>query len=126
MTASEAQQGWPRPLRAYGDSIYPHLSHIFSSFRQEELTDRQARHNAKLKSVRISIEWNYGATANLFGYLKNMDKLKVMNGVTVTKIYTVATILRNCHIALYGGISSNYFSIAIPDDMLERYLTPVQ
>jgi hypothetical protein len=30
--------------------------------------------------------------------------------------------IANCHVALYGGIESNYFEIVIADDMLERYL----
>ena len=75
--------------KAYGDSIYPHLSNITSSWRNANLSDRQRRENAKMKSVRISIEWNYGHAANLFGYLRNLHKLRVMNGGTVIKIYTV-------------------------------------
>jgi len=121
----QLQLGNEMQVRAYGDSIYPHLSHVYSSHGGDDedgLTDRQKRENAKRKRVRVAIEWNYGVTANLFGYFKNIDKLKVMNGGTVCKVYTVATLLRNCHVALYGGISSNYFGLRIPDDMLERYL----
>ena len=78
--------------------------------------------NNSYKSVRISIEWNYMNTANLFRYLKNLNKLKVMNGEVVIMVYIVCTILRNCHIALYGGISSQYFGLSLPHDMLERYM----
>ena len=63
-------------------------------------------------------------TANLFRYLKNLNKLKVMNGEVVIMVYIVCTILRNCHIALYGGISSQYFGLSLPHDMLERYMRP--
>jgi hypothetical protein len=38
-----------------------------------------------------------------------------------TSLY-VCHLLRNCHVALYGGIESNYFDITLPDDMLEMYL----
>jgi len=109
-------------LRAYGDSIYPHLSHVYSSHRQQQLTDRQQQENRALKTVRVSIEWNYGAAAKLFGYLTKLEKLKVLDGTVCVRIYTVCIILKNCHIALYGGQSSNYFDIRIPDDMLEKYL----
>lgn len=119
---AQVQQGNPKQLKAFGDSIYPNDSHVDSYHKGANLTERQSRENGKKKRVRVAIEWNYGVTANLFRYLKNIQKLKVMNGGTVAKIYTVATILRNCHVMLYGGISSSYFDIRIPDDMLERYL----
>ena len=38
------------------------------------------------------------------------------------KVYFACVLLRNCHVALYGGIESNYFDNVIPEDMLERYL----
>ena len=37
-------------------------------------------------------------------------------------IYTVAVFLRNCHVCMYGGQSSNYFGIKLSEDMFERYL----
>ena len=119
---AEVQEGSAKQLKGFGDSIYPNDSHVDSYHKGTDLTVRQRRENGKMKRVRIAIEWNYGVTANLFRYLKNIQKLKVMNGATVAKVYTVATILRNCHVALYGGISSSYFNIRIPDDMLEQYL----
>ena len=113
------------PVTGYGDSIYPHFSHMRSCWRvggvgaldEDEVVD-----NDSYKSVRISIEWNYMNTSNLFRYLKNLNKLRVMKSTVVCKIYIVCTILRNCHIALYGGISSNYFDIVLPSDMLEKYM----
>jgi hypothetical protein len=60
--------------------------------------------------------------ANIFKYLRNLDKLRVMNGGTCVKVYTVAVILRNCVIACYGGQSADYFNLTMPPDMLERYL----
>jgi hypothetical protein len=117
----EMQAGKEHQYIMYGDSIYPHLSHLKSAFRGD-CTTRETWENNTYKSVRISIEWNYGSTANLFSYLKNIDKLKLMNTNIVSKIYTVSTLLRNCHVALYGGISSNYFNIVLRNDMLEFYL----
>lgn len=118
------QAGNEDQIIMYGDSIYPHLSHLTSSFRGDCNT-RQTHENNTYKSVRIAIEWNYGVTANLFHYLKNIDKLKLLHNDNVCKVYTVCVLLRNCHNALYGGISSNYFNIVIPSDMLERYLRVV-
>ena len=86
------------------------------------LLQRECSVEIKVKFIWLSIEWNYGHTSNLFGYLKNLDKLRVMNGGTVIKIYTVAVILRNLHVGLYGGQSSSYFNTRIDDDFLEKYL----
>ena len=73
-----------------------------------------------MKTVRISIEWDYGFTATLFKYLCNTAKLKLLqNNEKVSKVYTVATLLRNMYIALYGCQTSNYFNFTIPPDMLE-------
>jgi len=75
-----------------------------------------------MKSVRISIEWSYGATSNLFHSLRNIDKCKVMRSTHLTKVYMVCCLLRNCHVALYGGIESNYFDLVLPPNMLELFL----
>jgi hypothetical protein len=109
-------------LGAYGDSIYPHLSNILSSWRNEANTPRMIEENNAFKSVRISIEWNYMVTASLFKYLGRYEKLKVLGSNNVSKVYIVATILRNCHVTLYGSITSNYFELVIPFNMFEQYI----
>ena len=54
------------PYSVYGDSIYPHLPHLLSSWRSVNgITAEQAQENNAYKSVRISIEWNYGVTSVL-------------------------------------------------------------
>ena len=114
------------PVTGYGDSIYPH-SHVRSCWKAgagggRALNEDEVDDNSCYKSVRTSIEWNYMNTANLFRYLKKLNKLKVMHGDVVIMVYVVCTILRNCHIALYGGISSQYFGLSLPHNMLERYM----
>jgi hypothetical protein len=109
-------------LGAYGDSIYPHLSNILSSWRYENNTERMIEENVAFKLVRISIEWNYMVTRTLYSYLAQFDKLKVLGSDNVSKVYTVATILRNCNVSLYGSCTSKYFELEIPDDMFERYI----
>ena len=76
-----------------------------------------------MKKIRISIEWNYGFTASLFRYLGAKYKLQLLkSGDTVTKIYTVATILRNLYVILYGCQTSNYFNLRLDTDFLEKYI----
>jgi hypothetical protein len=110
-------------LTIYGDSIYPRLSHLHSSWRHAGATRSQKNENIAYTKTRVSIEWNYGMTANLFSYLRNIVKLKLLASFKVTRIYTVATILRNCHVALYGSETSHYFDIIFPVNFLEKYLT---
>ena len=73
-------QGQEIPYCVYGDSIYPHLPHLRSAWRGVNgLTLQQTVENNAYKSARISIEWNYGVTSNFFRYLRNLDKLKILN-----------------------------------------------
>ena len=92
------------------------------SYWTEDPDEFQARLNFSVKSVRIAIEWNYGYTSNLFHYLRQVDKLKVMDDGVLIHVYTACVILRNCHIALYGGQSASYFDIAIESNMLEKLM----
>ena len=117
----EIQEGRPDQLTLYGDSIYPRLSHLHSSWRNAPPGWKRDE-NIGYTKVRISIEWNYAVTGNLFGYLCNHNKLKLLGSSIVSKIYTVATLLRNCHVALYGCETSNYFNVLIPPNFLEMYL----
>ena len=82
--------------------------------------------NYALKAVRISIEWNYGHTVQLFKALGKIDKLRALSGKegTALQLYTVATLLRNFHVWLYGSQSSNYFDIQHndPEYLLEKYI----
>ena len=118
----DLQIGSPVQLNIYGDSIYPRLSHLKSSYRHEGALDWMHEENRRYAKVRISIEWNYSITANLYKYLQNENKLKILGSNYTAKVYTVATIMRNCHVALYGSETSNYFDLVIPDSFLEKYM----
>ena len=62
-------------LIMYGDSIYPRLSHLTSSWKSTEGALWKKLENKRYSSVRISIEWNYMVTGNLYKYLRNLEKL---------------------------------------------------
>jgi hypothetical protein len=127
----EVQAGDVYHVKIFGDSAYKVRSHIRSYYKLDDLkavltNDEYATlkdWNYKMKTVRISIEWNYGVTAKLFRYIQNTDKLKIMQSDRVAKIYTVATLFRNFHVAKYGGQPSNYFSLPrLPDNFLDAYI----
>ena len=114
----------------FGDSAYKLQSHLRSYFKiacYEHLSQEDKAHlkdwNYRMKSVRISIEWNYGITASLFKYLRSKEKLKSLkNSNAVSKVYVVATFLRNCYAGLYGLQTNKYFEVSLPKDFIEHYI----
>jgi len=111
----------------FGDSAYKTESHLRSYYKIDENHNNQQQEaykewNFRMKSVRESIEWNYMVTGTLFKYTSNIQKLRIMESPVISKIYTVATLLRNFHVCLYGSITSKTFGIVIDDDMLEQYI----
>jgi len=119
----EEQEGEVRQYIIMGDSAYKKQSHITSYHKLEEGIPRHQEWNRRIKKVRIAIEWDYGHTATLFEYVKRESKLKLLKSKIVSRIYTVATILRNIHVGFYGSQTSNYFGVELPDDFVECYLT---
>lgn len=108
---------------AMGDSAYTRMSNLTTYYKGDQ-GDVEIFNlwNKGMKSVRVSIEWNYGYTATLFKYLQTKSKLRVMASENVSRVYTVATILRNCVAALYGCQTSNYFNVTVDELFLEKYL----
>ena len=105
-----------------GDSAYNKDSHLTSYHKLKHMIDNYIKWNKAMKHVRISIEWNYGVTGTLFKFTRNKNKFKVLENSRVSKIYTVATLFRNFHIMIYGGQTSKYFMLEIPENMLVNYI----
>ena len=64
----------------FGDSAYRHHSRTHSY-------GVDADFNGKMKSVRISIEWNYETTPSLFIFIGMKGKFKVCETAGVARIY---------------------------------------
>ena len=113
-------------MKIFGDSAYKYREHLFTYFPRKHNQQCSELLNYALKAVRISIEWNYGHTVQLFKALSKIDKLRALSGKegTALKLYTVATLFRNFHVWLYGSQSSNYFDIqhSDPEYLLEKYI----
>jgi hypothetical protein len=106
----------------FGDSAYKVDDYLRSYLQWQERVDGYTEWNAAMKRVRISIEWNYGYTINLFRYIGQKHKLKVMKKGSVKRVYTICTLLRNLHIGFEGGQTSNYFNLRMPRDFVEHYI----
>ena len=103
--------------KIFGDSAYRGGNHSHcSSYGQD------AGFNSQMKSVRISIEWNYMITVSLFPYISMEHKFKVYESAGVARIYIVAILLKNFHACLYGNQTMNYFNIILPDNFLQAYI----
>ena len=92
------------------------------STQSANIVDTYKNSDPLISELGCEVEWNFGAMISFFGLLQNSSRLRVMSEGTVTKIFYVAAILRNCHIALYGNCSSRCFNISLDEDMLEKYL----
>lgn len=107
-----------RQFLSYGDGIFIIESHCIGA-HLGPLTIQQALENDRMPKMRISNEWSYGVTANLFPYIKTKLKLKLLLSPLYSKLYVVATIMRNAHLCLYEGLSTSYFGCNCPE--LEEY-----
>jgi len=109
-------------LYIFGDSAYKTQSNISTYIKKESMPVGWDHWNYAMKTVRISIEWNYGYTASLFAYLAKPQKLKVMKSDRVSKIYTVGTLFRNFHNICYGSQTSLYFGVNFAPNFLRHYV----
>jgi len=83
---------------------------------------RPKKRIAIIKFIWIAVKWNYGDDTNLFDYLRNLEKLRVMRSRVNEQCFTLCVLLRNCHITLYACQSSNYFDIPMKVNMLEKMM----
>jgi hypothetical protein len=117
------QVGQAQQFKGYGDGIYPIQSHCIG--KHTGLTTPEDRYeNGIMTKIRISNEWGYGVTGNLFKLVKYKLGLKIRKSVEVSRYYFVATLLRNIHLCLYDGLTASYFDCPAPD--LEDYFAQRQ
>jgi hypothetical protein len=119
---AEIQLGQEDQYIIFGDSAYLKESHMSSYHKERLMLMYFKRWNKAMKHVRISIEWNYGYTGNLFNYVRCADKFKQLQEVRTSKVYRVATLFRNFNVIFYGGQSSKYFGLEMPPDMILHYI----
>jgi len=76
--------------------------------------------NRTMSGLRIAVEWSFGDILEQFSKLDFKRKNKTLLSPVGTE-YLVATLLINCFICLYGGMTSVYFSCQPPalDDYLQ-------
>jgi hypothetical protein len=86
-------------------------------------SEEEKRWNGAMKHVRISIEWNYMTSAALFPYIKEINKLKILESNIISRVYIVVTLIRSMYSCIYGNETSHYFGYIFSNDFLEKYMT---
>jgi hypothetical protein len=117
----------PDPLEqfvGYGDGIFTPLSHLIGKHRGPNITPENRYENKIWTKIRISNEWAYGITADLYKIVKYHLGLKICRSEYVSRLYFVATLLRNAHLCLYDGLTARYFQCSAPE--LEDYFAQRQ
>lgn len=117
-----AQEGNLSQFCAYGDSIFPILTHIRRKHKNNPNTERQRNENRLYKKARVTVEWDYGRILELWGYVDWRKNCKILGkGANITKVYLVCALLSNMHCCLYGSETSCYFNCNPPS--LEHYMS---
>jgi hypothetical protein len=113
INARMANTGW----HLFGDSAYHDHSNV-TSYGNDQMFNRA------MKKVRISIEWNYMTTASLFSYVAFKRKFKILSSMAsaISRVYIVATLLRNIHACYYGNLTMNYFNVILPNNFVHAYI----
>jgi hypothetical protein len=98
---ARVQAGDEHQFQIFGDSAYKLKSHTRSYFKAQEMVHDWMLWNQAMKSVRISIEWNYGYRAALFKYIQRVDKLKIMKPASVSRADSVHCLHAPAQLLLY-------------------------
>jgi hypothetical protein len=104
----------------YGDPGYKTSGHIVAPIRNATPDSNEARMNAAMSSVRVSVEWAFGYVQSNWGHVSWVNGQRVLLS-PVGLQYRVAVLLSNCLTCLRGGnIISDKFGVNPPT--LEEYL----
>jgi hypothetical protein len=87
------QTGSPHQFMIYGDSIYPHRSHIRHRFQNDPNTAMENAINKAMSSCRESIEWNYGDLKKFWAALDFKNRLRLRQ-MPIAKLFVCALLLQ--------------------------------
>lgn len=103
----------------YGDMAYPVLAQIIPPYKTSPLPADEAAFNAKMCTVRDSVEAGFGKILQNFAFL-DFSKNQKLYLQPLAHYYVVGTLFTNCHTCLYGSSVVNKFNLSPPS--LEDYL----
>ncbi|KAJ8912366.1 hypothetical protein NQ315_014733 [Exocentrus adspersus] len=105
----------------YGDQGYGLRELLIRPFSQNEIAINPERQhfNNTMSVLRVSVEWGFSKIITEFAFL-DLKKNLMLLLQEVGTMYSVATLLTNCHTCLHSSQQSTYFNIQPPT--LEQYL----
>ncbi|KAI8136920.1 hypothetical protein BJV82DRAFT_526189, partial [Fennellomyces sp. T-0311] len=83
-------------------------------------TSPESIRNQQMSTIRISVEWEFGRTPNLFGFVDCVMNQKIFLS-PVGMYYPIAVLFKNIIVCLGGGQSAKYF--CIQPSTLEAYIS---
>eukprot|EP00732_Lithocolla_globosa_P002165 Lithocolla_globosa_v1_NODE_1330_length_2665_cov_3.816545.p2 type:complete len:163 gc:universal NODE_1330_length_2665_cov_3.816545:1711-1223(-) len=117
------QLGEVKKFSAYGDAEFVLQSRIkrrHGVTGVKDLPTRLKEEDHGMHKVRIGAEWDYATTANLYPWVHFQKNHQLLRGGNVALRYFVASLLKNCHVCLYGSQSASYFNC--PPPSLESFM----
>jgi nuclease HARBI1 len=115
----QAGTGWPHVI--YGDCGYSSVAgKIVVPYHDEELNAVHAGFNNSMTSVRISIEWAFGAILRNWASLRWVPDQQLLSRRNIGQIYFVAALLTNLLNCVRPNQTSLYFNCSPPS--LAKYL----
>lgn len=104
----------------YADAGYSTQPGILIPFHDPELNAIHAGYNAAMSSVRISVEWAFGAILTNWASLRHVPDQQLLSNRKIGQTYFVAALLTNFLNCVRPNGTSKYFSSTPPS--LSHYL----
>ena len=112
------------PYAIYADAGYSVQPGILIPFHDPEINPIHAGYNAAMSSVRISVEWAFGAILTHWAALRHVPDQQLLSNRKIGQTYFVAALLTNFLDCVRPNATSQYFSLKPPS--LTHYLEWLQ
>jgi hypothetical protein len=112
------------PYQIYADAGYSSVPGIIVPYHDPELNATHAGFNMAMSSVRISVEWAFGAILQNWASLRYVPHEQLLSNRKIGQIYFCAALLTNFMNCVRPNTTSKYFSVQPPS--LETYLATLK
>ena len=93
----------------YGDLAYAQSIYLIGGFHNANVGTDEALYNRIMSSVRITVEWGFGAIIKQWKFLDFRQSMKIFE-CPVAQYYLNAAFLCNLHNCLVGSKTQSYFN----------------
>ena len=93
----------------YGDLAYAQSMYLIGGFHNADVGTDEALYNRIMSSVRITVEWGFGAIIEQWKFLDFQQSMKIFES-PVAQYYIIAAFLCNLCNCLVGSKTQSYFN----------------